>query len=79
MWFYFGARTPAQAALFQTGWLVESLMTQTLIIGGVHDADVGGKAIFHRNRNVFAGFANQIHGKDFSCSSKLKDVTVFQA
>ena len=50
MWFYFGARTPAQAALFQTGWLVESLMTQTLIIGGVHDADVGGKAIFHRRR-----------------------------
>ena len=32
MWFVFGARTPAQAALFQTGWFVESLMTQTLII-----------------------------------------------
>ena len=32
MWFLFGARTPAQAALFHTGWFVESLMTQTLII-----------------------------------------------
>jgi len=32
MYFVFGARTPAQAALFQTGWFVESLMTQTLII-----------------------------------------------
>ena len=32
MWFVFGAKSPAQAALFQTGWFVESLMTQTLII-----------------------------------------------
>jgi P-type Mg2+ transporter len=32
MYFIFGARTPAHAALFQTGWFVESLMTQTLII-----------------------------------------------
>jgi P-type Mg2+ transporter len=32
MWFMFDARTPARAALFQTGWFVESLMTQTLII-----------------------------------------------
>jgi len=32
MFFVFGAKTPAQAALFQTGWFVESLMTQTLII-----------------------------------------------
>ncbi len=32
MYFLFGARTPAEAALFQTGWFVESLMTQTLII-----------------------------------------------
>ncbi|HYL55551.1 MAG TPA: magnesium-translocating P-type ATPase [Gemmatimonadales bacterium] len=32
MYFWFGANTPAQAALFQTGWFVESLMTQTLII-----------------------------------------------
>ncbi len=32
MYFLFGARTPAHAALFQTGWFVESLMTQTLVI-----------------------------------------------
>lgn len=32
MWFVFDARTPAHASLFQTGWFVESLMTQTLII-----------------------------------------------
>ena len=32
MWFVFGARDGAHAALFQTGWFVESLMTQTLII-----------------------------------------------
>jgi Mg2+-importing ATPase len=32
MYFVFGAKTPAHAALFQTGWFVESIMTQTLII-----------------------------------------------
>ncbi len=32
MYFVFRANTPAHAALFQTGWFVESLMTQTLII-----------------------------------------------
>src|ERR1700694_2619175 len=32
MYFLFRATTPAHAALFQTGWFVESLMTQTLII-----------------------------------------------
>jgi Mg2+-importing ATPase len=32
MYFVFGASTPGHAALFQTGWFVESLMTQTLII-----------------------------------------------
>jgi Mg2+-importing ATPase len=32
MYFLFHASTPAQAPLFQTGWFVESLMTQTLII-----------------------------------------------
>jgi Mg2+-importing ATPase len=32
MWFVFKAVTPAQASLFQTGWFVESLLTQTLII-----------------------------------------------
>jgi P-type Mg2+ transporter len=32
MYFYFHATTPAQATLFQTGWFVESLLSQTLII-----------------------------------------------
>jgi Mg2+-importing ATPase len=32
MYFAFGATTPAQASLFQTGWFVESLLSQTLII-----------------------------------------------
>ncbi len=32
MYFIFGATTPAQASLFQTGWFVESLLSQTLII-----------------------------------------------
>ena len=32
MYFLFDARTPAQAALFQTGWFVESIISQTLII-----------------------------------------------
>jgi len=32
LYFIFSARTPAQAALFQTGWFVESLLSQTLII-----------------------------------------------
>ncbi len=32
MYFVFGAKTPDHAALFQTGWFVESIMTQTLII-----------------------------------------------
>jgi Mg2+-importing ATPase len=32
MWFVFKATTPAHASLFQTGWFVESLLTQTLII-----------------------------------------------
>jgi P-type Mg2+ transporter len=32
MYFLFGARTPASAPLFQTGWFIESLLTQTLII-----------------------------------------------
>jgi len=32
MYFGFGARTVAQASLFQTGWFVESLLSQTLII-----------------------------------------------
>ena len=32
MWFVFQANTPGQQALFQTGWFVESLMTQVLIV-----------------------------------------------
>ncbi len=32
MWFVFKASDPSRAALFQTGWFVESLLTQTLII-----------------------------------------------
>src|SRR6185312_15964327 len=32
MYFLFGANTPAHAALFQTGWFVESIISQTLII-----------------------------------------------
>jgi Mg2+-importing ATPase len=32
MYFVFNARTIADAALFQTGWFVESLLSQTLII-----------------------------------------------
>ncbi|WP_020466466.1 magnesium-translocating P-type ATPase [Singulisphaera acidiphila] len=32
MWFVFGANTPEQQALFQSGWFVEGLLSQTLII-----------------------------------------------
>jgi Mg2+-importing ATPase len=32
MWFLFGASSPAQQTLFQSGWFVESLLTQTLIV-----------------------------------------------
>lgn len=32
MFWIFGASVPSRASLLQTGWLVESLMTQTLII-----------------------------------------------
>jgi Mg2+-importing ATPase len=32
MWFVFRANVPARASLFQTGWFVESLLTQTLVI-----------------------------------------------
>lgn len=32
MWFVFKATTPVSASVFQTGWFVESLLTQTLII-----------------------------------------------
>jgi Mg2+-importing ATPase len=32
MWFVFHANSPAMAPLFQTGWFVEGLLTQTLIV-----------------------------------------------
>jgi P-type Mg2+ transporter len=32
MWFVFAADTPEQAALFQSGWFVQSILTQTLIV-----------------------------------------------
>jgi Mg2+-importing ATPase len=32
MWFVFGANSPAQQSLFQTGWFVVGLLTQTLIV-----------------------------------------------
>ena len=32
MWHVFGANTPAHPSFFQTGWFIESLLTQTLIV-----------------------------------------------
>ncbi|MFC9789867.1 magnesium-translocating P-type ATPase [Rhodococcus sp. NPDC127528] len=32
MWFVFSANTPDQASLFQSGWFIESLISQTLIV-----------------------------------------------
>ncbi len=32
MWFYFGADTIAKQSLFQSGWFVEGLLSQTLIV-----------------------------------------------
>ncbi|MDB5036793.1 MAG: putative magnesiumtranslocating P-type ATPase [Bacteriovoracaceae bacterium] len=32
MWFWFGANTPAHQSLFQSGWFVEGLLSQTLIV-----------------------------------------------
>jgi Mg2+-importing ATPase len=32
MWFVFGANTPDQQTLFQSGWFVEGLLSQTLIV-----------------------------------------------
>lgn len=32
MWFVFAANTPAHAALFQSGWFIESIISQTLIV-----------------------------------------------
>lgn len=32
MWFVFGANTPEQQTLFQSGWFIVGLLTQTLIV-----------------------------------------------
>ncbi len=32
LWFWFGANSPAHQSFFQTGWFVESLLTQTLVV-----------------------------------------------
>jgi Mg2+-importing ATPase len=32
MWYVFGANAPARQTLFQSGWFIESLATQTLIV-----------------------------------------------
>jgi P-type Mg2+ transporter len=40
MWFVFGANSVEHQALFQTGWFVESLMTQTLIVHVIRTAKV---------------------------------------
>lgn len=32
LWFVFGANTPARQSLFQSGWFIEGLLTQTLIV-----------------------------------------------
>jgi Mg2+-importing ATPase len=32
MWFVYGVRTPAMQSLFQSGWFVEGLLSQTLIV-----------------------------------------------
>ncbi len=32
MWFVFGANSPAHQALFQSGWFIEGLLSQTLIV-----------------------------------------------
>ena len=40
MWFVFGASMPAQQSLFQSGWFIESLATQTLIVHMIRTAKV---------------------------------------
>ena len=32
MWFFFGAKTPEAHSLFQSGWFVEGLLSQTLVV-----------------------------------------------
>ncbi|MFM7237721.1 MAG: magnesium-translocating P-type ATPase [Cyanobium sp.] len=40
LWFVFGANSVSQQSLFQTGWFVESLLTQTLIVYIIRTARV---------------------------------------
>lgn len=32
LWFFYGANSPAHASFFQSGWFIESLFTQTMIV-----------------------------------------------
>jgi Mg2+-importing ATPase len=40
MWYVFGAKTVEEQSLFQTGWFVEGLLSQTLIIHMIRTARV---------------------------------------
>jgi Mg2+-importing ATPase len=40
MWYVFGANAPAHQTLFQSGWFIESLATQTLIVHMIRTAKV---------------------------------------
>ncbi len=40
MWYVFSANTVAEQSLFQTGWFIESLMTQTLIVHIIRTARI---------------------------------------
>jgi len=40
LWYVFGANTPARQSLFQSGWFIESLLTQTLIVHMIRTAKV---------------------------------------
>ncbi len=53
MWFIFGANSREHQALFQTGWFVESLMTQTLIVHVIRTA----KVPFFQSRASFSMLA----------------------
>jgi Mg2+-importing ATPase len=40
MWYVFAANAPARQSLFQSGWFIESLLTQTLIVHMIRTAKV---------------------------------------
>jgi Mg2+-importing ATPase len=40
MWYVFKANSPANQALFQSGWFIESLLTQTLIVHMIRTSKV---------------------------------------